>query len=181
MVRSGAHRSAPQRLSRQAAPASQLKRPAFLTQVSRYSAIERRRSDIDLVSKDALHVRKILTQQFWCRTTPRQHRTDPHLYLFHELGRAKLQYHTHGLISLPPDPFNTAAAITKGWIDKVQPRVPNLSAAHSGVAVKELPRLFQTIGGIIYLTKETTAIHSVLDPHASLTHQGGRASLPKAA
>ena len=154
---------------------------SVLTQVSRYSAIERRRSDIDLVSKDALHIRKILTQQFWRRTTPRQQRTDPHLYFFHELGRAKLQYHTHVLISMPPDPFTNAPAITQGWIEKILPKATNLSAAQTGVDVKELPDLFQTIGGIIYLTKETSAAHSVLDPHASLTLRGGRTSLPKAA
>jgi hypothetical protein len=73
---------------------------------------------------------------------------------------------------MPPDPFTTAPAITQGWIDQILPKATNLSAAQSGFHVKELPDLFQAIGGIIYLTKETTADHSVLDPHASLTLRG---------
>lgn len=156
-------------------------RASVLSQVPRYSAIERRRNDIDLVSKDALHIRKILVQQLWRKTTPRPQRTNPHLYFFHELGRAKLQYHTHLLISMPPHPFTTVPAITEGWKEQIQPKANSLSTSKAGFDVKELPGLYEAIGSIIYLTKEVSSTYAVLDPLASLTLRGSKARLPRAA
>lgn len=145
---------------------------SVLNQVTRYNALERRRNDPIVMKQDALHLRKVLHREFWFKATPKQQRIRPHLYFFHELGRAKLQYHTHVLFSMPPGPFDSVTGITAGWKNLILPRVNSLSTGKDGFHVKPLPSLFKQIGEVIYLTKEVSSQSCILDPEASLVLQG---------
>jgi hypothetical protein len=141
--------------------------PSVLKQVSRYSALERRRNDPTVISRDACHTRNILKQKFWQHSVPRRERVKPHLYFFHEHGTAGLQIHTHLLISQPPAPFSTAEQIERGWKDLILPKVQVLSRAAPGFDIKEIPTVFDEIGRILYLTKEVTTNRPVIDTTAS--------------
>jgi hypothetical protein len=143
--------------------------PSVFPRVAGYEAFERQRNDLDQISHHARLIRNLLNQEFWRQSQPnRRARINPSIFIFHELGRTKLQYHTHILIPLPPEPYTTSAAIEQAWHQKFQPKATFLSHTQHAFDIKPLPNLFDQIGQAIYLTKEVSSSHCVLDPSASL-------------
>jgi hypothetical protein len=86
-------------------------------EVSSYNYYEKRRACEDSTSEDASQVKNVILKYFWGIKRPNQtwkYKFPPMLF-FHEMGKTKLQYHTHLLLPELPDRFNSKVVLEDEW------------------------------------------------------------------
>lgn len=69
-------------------------------EVNLYKHFEKRRKDLDSIVKDAGHLRNLIVQRLYgiSRVNQTWKAGFPNFYIFHEMGKVKLQFHTHIII-----------------------------------------------------------------------------------
>jgi len=87
------------------------------------NAITRRRNDEILVSRDATHIRNLLLRSIWnIKRLDSHDASSTPMIFFHELGRERLQYHTHLLIANIPSKYNNSPSLLRLWHESIRPK-----------------------------------------------------------
>lgn len=128
-------------------------------------SLQSRRNNLQLVSKDAQHIRNLLLQRGWGITGKLdKHRESVIPMVFvHEKGRSRLQYHTHLIIPALPAALNNTKGIDALWKQQILPRAKSLSRTNSLHAEP----VYDIRGLIGYLTKESRPEDLCIDYQAS--------------
>ena len=148
----GAHRKGSKDVSRKA--------------LGQYKWVTGRRNSSVLVSRDVVHISRLLQSALWSSqpgTSVRSRRLSPVPTLF-VVERGSAQRHLHFLIPRPLDVPNTAAAIDLVWRGQVVPRTRCLSCNERAFLIKPVTNLR---GLIYYLTKQVTETYPAVDYQAS--------------
>lgn len=148
----GSHRAGSKDVSRQA-----LRQFQYNTQ---------RRNSSTLVSRDAVHISRLLQSALWSSrpgTSVRIRRLNPVPTLF-IVERGSAQRHLHFLIPRPLDIPNTAAALEQAWRGQVVPKARCLSRSERAFLIKPITQLR---GLIYYVTKQVTETYAAVDYQAS--------------
>lgn len=126
--------------------------------------IEKNRRDIDATTKNARKVLNLILKILY--GVKRLNRPDkfkfPNILVFHELGKYRLQYHTHILL---PQCGLTANEIEDIFNTSIKKRCKCLSITKR-IDVKDVK--YDSKGILAYLNKETNADYSALDPINSI-------------
>jgi len=131
-----------------------------------YRGNTRRRNSSILVSRDAVHISRLLQSTLWSSrpgTSGRNRRSNPVPTLF-VVERGSAQLHLHFLIPRPLDVPNTAAAIDHAWHASVVPRSRCLSSSERAFLIKPITDL---LGLLYYVTKQVTEVFPAVDYQAS--------------
>ena len=67
-------------------------------EIPRYKYYDKRRNDYDLIEQDTRRIRNVLGKELYGINRSNHIDKFPLMFFFHELGKLKLQYHTHLLI-----------------------------------------------------------------------------------
>ena len=135
-------------------------------EVPSYNYYEKRRACEDSTIKDASQVKNIILKCFWGIKRPNQtwkYKYPPMLF-FHEMGRTKLQYHTHLLIPELPTKFNSKDVLEDEWNGYVK-RSRKCFSRWKNIHVKEITNPYLIAN---YLVKEASVHQHSLDYQNSL-------------
>jgi hypothetical protein len=135
-------------------------------EVPSYNYYEKRRACEDSTIKDASQVKNVILKYFWGIKRPNQtwkYKYPPMLF-FHEMGRTKLQYHTHLLLPELPDRFNSKDILEDEWNGYVK-RSRKCFSRWKKVHVKEITNPYLIAN---YLVKEVSVHRHSLDYQNSL-------------
>lgn len=135
-------------------------------EVPSYNYYEKRRACEDSTIKDASQVKNVILKYFWGIKRPSQtwkYKYPPMLF-FHEMGRTKLQYHTHLLIPELPAKFNSKDILEDEWNGYVK-RSRKCFSRWKSIHVKEITNPYLIAN---YLVKEVSLHRHSLDYQNSL-------------
>lgn len=135
-------------------------------EVPSYNYYEKRRACEDSTIKDASQVKNVILKYFWGIKRPNQtwkYKYPPMLF-FHEMGRTKLQYHTHLLIPELPAKFNSKDVLEDEWNGYVK-RSRKCFSRWKSIHVKEIANPYLIAK---YLVKEVSVHQHSLDYQNSL-------------
>jgi hypothetical protein len=120
-------------------------------EVPSYNYYEKRRACEDSTIKDASQVKNVILKY-------------PPMLFFHEMGRTKLQYHTHLLIPELPTKFNSKDVLEDEWNGYVK-RSRKCFSRWKKIHVKEITNPYLIAN---YLVKEASVHQHSLDYQNSL-------------
>ena len=135
-------------------------------EIPKYKYYDRRRNDYDLIVEDTFQIRNVIAKELYGIKRINHLDKYPPIFWFHELGKVKLQYHTHLLIpkfNIRNNKFNLIPA-NKGELEyefnnTIRSKRKCFSA-WKHIHVEEIDNPYDAVS---YLNKETTKEHSSLD------------------
>lgn len=130
-------------------------------QVASYTAMERKRQSFDNLIKDTLQVKNyILRSAFGIKRVNQEWKYNiPHMIFFHELGKVKLQYHTHLLLPFISNELNSISSIEYFFNEGMRNARKCISRWKS-IHIREVDNPEVALS---YLNKETWSKHNSLD------------------
>lgn len=135
-------------------------------EVPSYNYYVKRRGCEDCTIHDASQVKNVILKYFWGIKRPNQtwkYKYPPMLF-FHEMGKVKLQYHTHLLLPELPNKFNSKDILEDEWNGYIK-RSRKCFSRWKKVHVKEISNPYLIAN---YLVKEASAHQHSLDYQNSL-------------
>ena len=135
-------------------------------QVARDKWIKRRREELDWIIKDTSQIKNVELKHIY--GISRLNRLDkydiPPMLFFHELGKVKLQYHTHQLMSHVPEEFNDQKVLDHLFNNVIRKE----RKCFSKWKKIDVRKVYEPKGLSSYLVKETNIKHLSPDLENSL-------------
>ena len=140
-------------------------------EIPKYNYYDKRRNDYDLIVEDTYEIRNVLAKELYGIKRINHLDKFPPMFFFHELGKAKLQYHTHLLlpkINIRNNQFNlqtnTAAELEYEFDTTIRGKRKCFSAWKQ-IHIREVDNPYVAVS---YVNKETTRQHMSLDYQNSI-------------
>ena len=141
------------------------------SEIPKYKYYDKRRNDYDLIIKDTLQIRNVIAKELYGIKRVNHKDKLPPMFFFHELGKAKLQYHTHLLLpttNIRNNQFNlrlnTAVKLEEHFNQVIRTKAKCFSS-WKHIHIREVDNPFLAVS---YVNKETTKHHSSLDYQNSI-------------
>jgi len=140
-------------------------------EIPKYNYYDKRRNDYDLIVEDTYEIRNVLAKELYGIKRINHLDKFPPMFFFHELGKAKLQYHTHLLlpkINIRNNQFNlqtiTATDLEYEFNNTIRGKRKCFSAWKQ-IHIREVDNPYVAVS---YVNKETTRQHMSLDYQNSI-------------
>lgn len=140
-------------------------------EIPKYNYYDKRRNDYDLIVEDTYEIRNVIARELYGIKRINHLDKFPPMFFFHELGKAKLQYHTHLLlpkINIRNDQFNlqtnTAEELEYEFDETIRGKRKCFSA-WKRIHIREVDNPYVAVS---YVNKETTRQHMSLDYQNSI-------------
>ena len=140
-------------------------------EIPQYNYYDMRRNDYDLIIEDTRQIRNVIAKELYGINRINHLDKFPPMFFFHELGKSKLQYHTHLLLpktNIRNCEFNlktiTAEEIEYEFNNTIRSKRKCFSS-WKHIHIREIDDPFKAVS---YVNKETTKDHSSLDYQNSI-------------
>lgn len=140
-------------------------------EIPRYKFYERKRSDADAVEKDTYEIRNVIAKELYGIKRINHKDKFPPIFFFHELGKVKLQYHTHLLLpelNIRNNSFNLLTQSKEELEDAFHNIIRHKRKCFSiwkKIHIREIDNPFTAVS---YVNKETSKHHTSLDWNNSI-------------
>lgn len=140
-------------------------------EIPKYKFYERKRNDIDAVEADCYEIRNVIAKELYGISRINHRDKFPPMFFFHELGKAKLQYHTHLLlpdINIRNNSYNLRTATQdelEGAFDNSIRFKRKCFSTWKKIHIRDIDNPFVAVS---YVNKETSREHTSLDWNNSI-------------
>jgi len=140
-------------------------------EIPKYNYYDKRRNDYDLIVEDTYEIRNVLAKELYGIKRINHLDKFPPMFFFHELGKAKLQYHTHLLlpkINIRNNQFNLQTNSFEELeyeFDTTIRAKRKCFSAWKQIHIREVDNPYVAVS---YVNKETTRQHMSLDYQNSI-------------
>ena len=135
-------------------------------EIPKYNYYDKRRNDDDLIVEDTYEIRNVIAKELYGISRINHLDKFPPMFFFHELGKAKLQFHTHLLlpkINIRNNRFNlktiTAKEIEYEFNNTIRGKRKCFST-WKHIHIRDIDNPYTAVS---YVNKETTRHHIGLD------------------
>ena len=140
-------------------------------EIPKYNYYDKRRKDYNLIVEDTYEIRNVIAKELYGINRINHLDKFPPMFFFHELGKAKLQYHTHLLlpkINIRNNQFNlktiTATDLEYEFNNTIRGKRKCFSS-WKHIHIREIDNPYVAVS---YVNKETTRQHTSLDYQNSI-------------
>ena len=140
-------------------------------EIPKYNYYDKRRNDYDLIVEDTYEIRNVIAKELYGIKRINHLDKFPPMFFFHELGKAKLQYHTHLLlpqINIRNNDFNLKTNSLEDLEYEFNSTIRTKRKCFSAwkhIHIREIDNPYVAVS---YVNKETTRQHSSLDYENSI-------------
>jgi len=141
-------------------------RNGFWNEVEYYNSLERRRNDYDCIINDTSQIKNVMLNYLYgIKRLNQDWKYDfPNMFFFHELGKVKLQYHTHLLIPEKNCKYKTQQELFQALNTTIRKKRKCFSKWKT-IHIREIDNAELALS---YVNKETCREHNSLDYENSI-------------
>jgi len=136
------------------------------SEIPKYQYYDRRRNDYDLIIKDTREIRNVIAKELYGIKRINHLDKFPPMFFFHELGKAKLQYHTHLMIpklNVRNNHFNLIPNTESDLEHELNNTIRAKRKCFSTWKHIHIRQIDNPYAAVSYVNKETTRQHTSLD------------------
>jgi len=140
-------------------------------EIPKYNYYDKRRNDYDLIVEDTYEIRNVLAKELYGIKRINHLDKFPPMFFFHELGKAKLQYHTHLLlpkINIRNNQFNLQTNSFEELEYEFDTTIRGKRKCFSAWKQIHIREVDNPYVAVSYVNKETTRQHMSLDYQNSI-------------